>query len=1170
MLGSDVGVLLFADVAVDLGYISGKQAAAALQRYWEGEADSLESLIEERFDDESREHVSREVERRISQAGGDARSALLRHGIARSVHAHLTAEESEELRQRAGHVRTPLRKMDDDRYTGFTPLGQGSMGSVYLAADTEMNRLVAFKMIRTGAGSPLDEMPRSPNDEMVTRFLQEAWVTGGLEHPGIVPVYEVGQTPSGVPYYTMRVVRGERTLESAIAEAGSPSERLQLLDPFLRVCDAIRYAHSRGVVHRDLKPANVALGQFGETMVLDWGLAKLDVRREALESRWQARMAELRDETDLQTLTGALGTPGYMAPEAALGQVQDIDERSDVYSLGAILYRILEGRLPHRFESMSELIEKLAHATPKPPDGPAGLAAICMKALSRKRDDRYTDAGELAEEIRDWQVQSALDREVQGLVREARVALDGAAGLAGAALLRQVEHVTATTARALELSPDNENARALRARARGLRDGAIRERERHTRNRILKRVAVFGLTVATAAAAFVAVLLDDRRRDAEDAREKETEARLLAEDSREKETDARKLAEDAREKEADARRQADTARESETEARRAAEQARGRAEGLANFMLFDLRDSLTPIGKLDLLGRVARKSLEYYESLPTEELSSEQSHARAIALQNVGDVLHAMGDMPNALASYEESLAVQRRVVASNPDNSLWKRDLKFCLDRIGDVHIDSRRFDKAMTSYQESLEIGRDMTKRNPGNDEWQCYLAWSLDRVADVERERGDVKSAHASYSESLVLREKIAAGNPSNALWQADLCSTLDRLGSMELRLRDPKSALARADKSLRIRRGLVEAQPRSARFQFELTLSLSRQGDARRTLGDVDGAFESYDESRLIADRLVRFDPKNAAWRRQLGQDSYRSIQMLVAKRDLKRALPACLAWLAKMREYRSRYPDEIAWQQIIDMALLSVGDVYLRTEEWAKAIEAFRESVAIAKQAADLPPESGATRRALAWALDRLAFAQEGADDLDAAAHTRAAAFEAHKRAVELAPTFKSEHARWEQNLRRVLLLTGKRTPHDFDDQLLLGSARYERKEYVRSAKRYKRGLEEEAARKDLARFNLYNATCSAILASVELKGEEAAKWRDQGLEWLAEDLRLRREACASAREELQGEPTPERAAELQQTLATMKRHFEHVRVSDPDLATVRESKEFKRLVGALE
>ena len=382
------------------------------------------------------------------------------------------------------------------------------MGIVFLALDTELNRNVALKIVRpdhvgttvADEATPLElKAPKvdSPASEafrvLSVRFLQEAWVTGALEHPGIVPVYEVGQTPGGVPFYTMRFVRGERTLESAMRAAATFEDRIALLEPFLKVCDTMSYAHSRGVIHRDLKPANIALGEFGEVVLLDWGLAKLRDRPDQTLSRWREQLKAFREAADLETAVSALGTPGYMPPESLLGRPGDVDEKSDVYSLGAVLYRILAGRLPYEFDTFPEFVAKISAGEPVPPreidpSVPEALSRLCLHALAKERAERIDSARELAEAIRAWQRESTREREIEMILREALSAWEGTEGLTGEALLRQLDRVLGRANRVLELRADHSDARALRARAEAARSRAAAERERMAKRRLLRRM----------------------------------------------------------------------------------------------------------------------------------------------------------------------------------------------------------------------------------------------------------------------------------------------------------------------------------------------------------------------------------------------------------------------------------------------------------------------------------------------------------------------------------------------------------------------------------------------------------------------------------------------------------------------------------------------------------
>ena len=208
----------------------------------------------------------------------------------------------------------------------------------------------------------------SPSPESWRRFLKEAQVTGQLEHPNIVPVYELARRKEDdQPFYTMRFVRGQ-TLRNAIAEfhrrrAGKPAERLelqrQLLEPFIKVCQAVGYAHSRGVIHRDLKAENVVLGGYGEVVVLDWGLAKVVGQPDGDGPQSQAPRISISAEADATKTQGQLGTPVYMAPEQVDARHGVVDTRTDVYGLGGILFEILTGSPPAPGENVTEVFRNV-------------------------------------------------------------------------------------------------------------------------------------------------------------------------------------------------------------------------------------------------------------------------------------------------------------------------------------------------------------------------------------------------------------------------------------------------------------------------------------------------------------------------------------------------------------------------------------------------------------------------------------------------------------------------------------------------------------------------------------------------------------------------------------------------------------------------------------------
>lgn len=244
------------------------------------------------------------------------------------------------------------------RYEAVELVGRGGMGAVYRVRDTVLGRDVAMKVLDLPEGS------RSA----AARLRREAEVLARLEHPGIVPIHDFGELPDGRSYYVMKLVRGRR-LDALAAETPDLGERLRV---FGRICEAVAFAHSHGVVHRDLKPENVMVGPFGEVLVLDWGVAKVLV--EACETA-DGPSAGVRGSRDTAHGT-VVGTPGYMAPEQERGEVGAVDRRADVYALGAILTFLIGGERT-----------------------PVALRAVCEKAMAEDPAARYDDAGAVGLEI---------------------------------------------------------------------------------------------------------------------------------------------------------------------------------------------------------------------------------------------------------------------------------------------------------------------------------------------------------------------------------------------------------------------------------------------------------------------------------------------------------------------------------------------------------------------------------------------------------------------------------------------------------------------------------------------------------------------------------------------------------------------------------------------------
>lgn len=303
----------------------------------------------------------------------------------------------------------------------------GGLGDIWIAHDEELNREVALKEIQTKFAT---------HEQGWARFVREATITGQLEHPGIVPIYALGRHENGQPFYAMRFVQGD-SLADAIARfhaqaSNSPERNLQLrklVTRLIDVCNAVAYAHNRKVVHRDLKPSNIMLGEFGETLVVDWGLAKPfgevtdattpapNVAKSLRDSDDPSCGATRLQETPTPTQIGsAVGPPSYMSPEQAAGRMDQLGPATDIDSLGVTLFELLTGKTPIGAESGNEpqkslsILETLQRVRegrfPRPsivnPDVPRALEAVCLKAMSLRPEDRYATARDLAADLEAW------------------------------------------------------------------------------------------------------------------------------------------------------------------------------------------------------------------------------------------------------------------------------------------------------------------------------------------------------------------------------------------------------------------------------------------------------------------------------------------------------------------------------------------------------------------------------------------------------------------------------------------------------------------------------------------------------------------------------------------------------------------------------------------------
>jgi formylglycine-generating enzyme required for sulfatase activity/tRNA A-37 threonylcarbamoyl transferase component Bud32 len=418
--------LLFGVLALQMDFVSRDALIAAMHAWVLEKQKPLGQVLVEQGALDPRDHDLLEpmVARHVEKHGGDAARSLVAISSAESIRRHLgqvadpdvqaSLAAASAARADAGGSETRATSADGDdawnpRFRILRPHAKGGLGEVFVARDVELNRQVALKEIQHRHA----DQPTSR-----ARFLLEAEITGALEHPGIVPVYGLGHYPDGRPFYAMRFVKGDnladaiKRFHAAEGTGRDPGARAlefrKLLGRFVDVCNAIAYAHSKGVLHRDLKPDNVMLGKYGETLVVDWGLAKAIGRPDPSLHPDEEPVAPASGGSGVETLPGkALGTPQFMSPEQAAGELERLGPQSDVYSLGATLYTVLTGRLAFEDRDVGAVLQKVLRGEFPPPRQvdqrvPRPLEAICLKAMAHKPDDRYATPRALAEDVERW------------------------------------------------------------------------------------------------------------------------------------------------------------------------------------------------------------------------------------------------------------------------------------------------------------------------------------------------------------------------------------------------------------------------------------------------------------------------------------------------------------------------------------------------------------------------------------------------------------------------------------------------------------------------------------------------------------------------------------------------------------------------------------------------
>ncbi len=645
---------------------------------------------------------------------------------------------------------------------------------------------------------------RVDDPESQARFALEGKITGMLEHPGIVPVYGMGRDAEGRLYYAMRLIRGQ-SLREAIWEyhgtaARSSALLRELLGRLVQVCQAVEYAHSRGVIHRDLKPENIMLGPFGEALAVDWGLAKVS-HRPSEEADGMARPPWDAGRSEMSRSGQAKGTLGYMSPEQAAGALDQVGPASDVYSLGATLYCLLTGRPPLQPSGRGSMLERAVQSeVPRPrtilPEVDPDLERICLKAMARDPDDRFASPRALAEALNEWLAEER--------ARSIRVLFSMA-----------LESYAYLVFNVQERFRDTPALQPVRVELLSTAIQGLEELVQHA-----EQSADVGRSLAAAYLQIGDLVLltgqTDRARHHYE-RGLECCERLAAGDP--DNPDGR------------------------------------RRVAIALGKLGDVRRRL---GDLRAAREDYLRGMEIMQALA--DADPEDPRARqglSIAHGKLGDLERQMEDPDAARDHYRLSLELAKAVAAATPTSVPARRSLSIAFSKLGDIHRHLGDPEAARDCYQQSAELARVLVEADPDDPRLRQGLAIAYDHLGDVSRQLDDAAMAREYHAKSLTLAEGLVAADPHNVRSRRGLSITLGKLGEVSQLLGDAETARAHQARSLELARELAEADPDDVQAQIGLVMSCQRLGLLEKSLGSREDArswfLDGWRRLRTLGDR-----------------------------------------------------------------------------------------------------------------------------------------------------------------------------------------------------------------------------------------------------------------------------------------------------------------------------